>query len=80
MAVDSTGLVYLSDSSNYAIRRVDTSGIITTVTGNGSYGGSGNGGPASSAENGIPQGLTVDIYNSLYFADEGCDEVRKITF
>ena len=50
VAVDSAGNIYIADTSNNRIRKVNTSGVITTVAGNGTPGYSGDGGPATSAE------------------------------
>src|ERR1051326_3496461 len=49
IAADRSGNIFIADGSN-RVRRVSTSGIITTVAGNGSYGFSGDGGPATSAQ------------------------------
>jgi hypothetical protein len=59
IAVDSSGNVYISDSTGCRVRKVAPSGIITTVAGNGNYGYSGDGGSATSAEL-IPTGIAVD--------------------
>ena len=53
VAVDSAGNLYIADTGNHRIRKVDASGIITTVAGNGT-GYSGDGGPATSAELNYP--------------------------
>ena len=49
LAVDDVGNVYIADTANYRIRRVDPSGTIETIAGTGSYGGGGDGGPAAMA-------------------------------
>lgn len=49
VAVDAAGNLYLADSYNYRIRKVPPNGIITTIAGNGTYGGSGHGGLATAA-------------------------------
>ncbi len=77
VAADSAGNLYLSDSLNQRIRKVDTSGIITTVAGTGEQGYSGDGGPATSAKLALPQGLTVDGAGNLYFADNAT-HIRKV--
>jgi sugar lactone lactonase YvrE len=64
---DGTGDLYITDSMNYVVRKVDTNGIITTVAGNGSYGFSGIGGPATSASLGFVYGLALDPAGNVYF-------------
>jgi len=78
VAVDSTGNIYIADSYNHRIRKVDPSGIITTVAGNGSYGYSGDGGPATSAMLDYPGGVAVDPAGNLYIADTGNHCLRKV--
>ena len=60
VAVDSAGNIYIADYSNNRIRKVDTSGNISTVAGNGTPGYSGDGGAATSAELYYPFGVAVD--------------------
>jgi sugar lactone lactonase YvrE len=79
VAVDSSGNVYITEQSNQRIRKVDTSGIISTVAGNGKYGYSGDGGPATLAQLGSPNGLAVDAAGNLYIADSSNNRVRKVT-
>ena len=69
-------LFYISDTDNQRVRKVDASGTITTYAGNGSSGGSGSGGPASSASIGSPLGLLlahgnlyITTYNDIWTAD-----------
>ena len=74
---DAAGNVYIADSTNQRIRKIDTSGIINTVAGTGTQGYSGDGGPATSAKLALPQGLAVDSAGNLYFADNAT-RVRKV--
>jgi sugar lactone lactonase YvrE len=69
VAVDSAGNLYISDWLNQRIRKVDTSGIISTVAGTGIEGFSGDGGPATSAELNLPEDVAVDRSGNLYIAD-----------
>jgi sugar lactone lactonase YvrE len=78
VAVDSVGNVYLADFHNQRVRRVDTSGIITTVAGNGSYGFSGDGGPATSASLARPAWVAVDASDNLYIADLYNQRIRRV--
>ena len=78
VAVDGAGILYISDRTNHRIRKVDTSGVITTVAGTGEFGFGGDGGPAVSAQLRHPLGLTLDGSGNLYFADLGNDRIRKV--
>lgn len=68
---DAAGNWYIVDSENNRIRKVDaTTGIITTVAGNGTQGFSGDGGPATAAQVNRPNGIGIDRINGLlYIAD-----------
>ncbi|TEB14137.1 Serine/threonine-protein kinase PknD [Pelotomaculum sp. FP] len=76
--VDSAGNLYIADSSNYRVRKVDTSGIITTVAGTGTSGYSGDGGPATSAELRNINNVAVDTSGNLYIADSSNYRVRFV--
>ena len=78
VAVDGTGAVYFADSGNHRIRRVDPSGIITTIAGTGEPGFSGDGGPAVRAQLGGPSGVAVDGAGGVYFVDRNNDRVRRV--
>ncbi len=79
LAVDGAGNLFLSDSSNNRVRRVDAAtGSISTVAGNGTAGSSGDGGAASAAELNNPSGLVLDGAGDLYIADSGNNVVRRV--
>ncbi len=78
VAVDSAGNVYIADTNNNRIRKVNTSGIISTVAGTGAYGYSGDGGAATSAQLSNPQGVAVDSAGNIYIADFGNQRVRMV--
>lgn len=79
LALDPAGNLFLADSHNHRILRVDaTSGIMTTVAGTGSAGFSGDGAPASSASLALPQGITIDSTGNLLFADAENHRIRRI--
>jgi sugar lactone lactonase YvrE len=77
LAIDTQGNLYVSDISDNRIRRVDTSGHVTTLAGNGV--GSWADGPSNSAEFYIPRGVAVDALGHVYVADSGNSRVRRIT-
>ena len=79
MAVDAVGNLYIADRGNHRVRKVNPSGIITTVAGNGNRGFSGDGGPATSASLSYPSGLTLDASGNLFIADERNRRVRKVS-
>jgi len=78
VAVDSAGNLYITDSNNQRIRKV-SNGIITTVAGNGTFGFSGDGGPATSAQIATPSGIGVDAAGNLYIADALNNRIRKVS-
>ncbi len=76
LACDTLGNVFIADQGNHRIRQINTSGIISTIAGNGTSGITGNGGSATAAEFIYCSGIACDKNNNLYFIDFG--EVRKI--
>ena len=79
LAVDSAGNLYIPDTGNNRIRKVDTSGVITTIVGNGIAGFTGDGGPALSAGLNNPTDVALDTNGNLYIADTTDNRVRKVT-
>ena len=69
VTVDSTGNLYIADSSNSTIRRVDTAGVISTVAGNGTAGYTGDGSPATAYEFNGPTALAPGSGCSVYVSD-----------
>jgi sugar lactone lactonase YvrE len=78
VACDSFGNVYIADTYNNRLRRVDSTGLITTITGNGSGSGLGDGGPVSQAVVSVPSGMAFDSTGDLFFADTGANRVRRV--
>jgi hypothetical protein len=78
IASDASGNLYIADSSNHRIRKVDQNGIITTVAGTGIAGYSGDGGPALSAQLNGPYHIQVDASGNLYIVDYGNKRIRKV--
>ena len=77
--VDAAGNVLIADTEHDRVRRVDRSGIISTIAGNGTPGFSGDGGPANAAQVNRPTGLAFDGAGSLYIADFANNRIRRIT-
>jgi hypothetical protein len=78
VASDAFGNLFIGDYFNNCIRKVDSSGIITSVAGNGTGGYSGNGGAATNASLHNPENLVLDISGNLFFADTGNNCIRKV--
>ena len=81
LTIDASGNIYIADTGNYRIRKVDAvTGIISTVAGNGSEGFSGDGGLAINAQlgSGWWYGLAVDTHKNIYIADYKNDRIRKV--
>jgi len=76
--VDAEGNVFVADTYNRRVRKIDTDGIITTVAGNGSQSFSGDGGPATLAGLAKVSGVAVGPDGALYIADSAHDRVRKV--
>ena len=89
--VDALDNLYIVDARNQRLRKVDSSGIITTVAGNGKADFSGDGGPATEASlnfgsnfslgfdnQGSPK-VFVDALGNLYIADTGNHRIRKVS-
>jgi streptogramin lyase len=77
--VDTAGNVYIADSANHVIRRVDPSGTIVTVAGaGGATGDSGDGGPGTEARIQGPKGIVLDGAGGLLIADSGNDRVKRL--
>jgi len=78
VAVDAAGNVYIADSNNNRIRKIDKNGIITTFAGNGTAGFSGDGGLASAAELNQPHTVKFDSAGNMYISDTGNGRVRRV--
>ncbi|MCI5190579.1 MAG: hypothetical protein D3905_12505, partial [Candidatus Electrothrix sp. AS4_5] len=83
MAMDQEGNIFIADTGNDRIRKVDGNGIITTVAGNStnvydSAGYSGDNGPATEAKLNEPKGVAVDQIGNIFIADTGNRRIRKV--
>ena len=79
VAADAAGNVYIADTGNHRVRKIDPGGTISTVAGNGIARFSGDGGPATSASLFAPTGLGVDGGGNLYVVDTGNQRIRKVS-
>ena len=79
VAFGPTGDLYIAETGHHVIRKVDVTGIISTVVGTGNQGYAGDGGPALSADLNSPGGLALDSAGNLYFADTGNQRVREVS-
>ncbi len=78
VAVSSSGEVFISEFGGARIRKVDASGIITTVAGNGINGFSGDGGSATACQLSNPRDISVDFSGQIYICDFGNNRIRKV--
>ena len=80
VALDGAGNLFIADSGNNVIRKVTaTTGVITTIAGNGTSGYTGDGGAATGAELNEPFGVALDSSANLYIADSNNNVIRKVT-
>ena len=79
IAVDGSGNVFVADTANSRIRRISSTGTITTVAGNGAFGFGGDNGAATSATFNGPTGVAVDGAGNLFVADSSNNRIRKIS-
>ena len=78
VAVDDAGNIYIADTGNSRIRKVNSAGIITTIAGNGTFAFSGDGVPATSAELAGANGLALDGAGDLFIADANGNVSNRI--
>jgi sugar lactone lactonase YvrE len=79
IAVDGAGNLYIADTGNSCVRKVTPAGAVSILAGNGIFGYSGDGGPASSASLGAPWAVAVDNSGSVYIADTANQRVRQVS-
>jgi sugar lactone lactonase YvrE len=79
LAADAAGNLYIADRNNHRIRKVSSTGTITTIAGDGSAGFSGDGGPAASAQLNAPRGVAVDPSGNFYIADQNNHRIRAVS-
>jgi hypothetical protein len=79
VVADAAGNIYILDGGNSCVRKVNTSGIISTYAGTGTAGYGGDGGPATAAQMDLPAGIAIDGTGNLYIADVNNHRIRKIS-
>ncbi|HTB32153.1 MAG TPA: T9SS type A sorting domain-containing protein [Bacteroidia bacterium] len=79
VAIDNSGNLYIGDENNQRTRMINTSGIISTLAGNGIQSYSGDGGPATAAELNTPYGVSADNNGKVFIADLLNNRVRYVT-
>lgn len=75
---DISGNLYIADYLNNVVRKVNTSGIISTIAGTGMLGFSGDNATATSAELNMPSGVCADKHGNIYISDESNNRVRMV--
>ena len=78
IAFDNQGNLYIADSKNHVIRKIDNHAIITTLAGNNLPGYSGDNGPATHAQFNLPVQIAIDSQDNFYITDQNNHVIRKI--
>jgi sugar lactone lactonase YvrE len=79
VVVDGTGVIYVSDPVNFRIRRIDSSGNISTLIGQGYSTFRGDNAPAADSGMSTANSLALDAAGNLYFTDDGNQRIREVT-
>jgi hypothetical protein len=79
VAVDPSGNFFINDAANFALRKVDTNGVINTIAGGREVGYNVDSGPAAGADFNNPYGIVTDVNGNLYIADRENHIIRKIS-
>ena len=77
VAIDASGNVYVADIDNNKIRKISSSGVVTTLAGSGTSGSTDGAGMGASFS--MPRGVVVDASGTVYVADFGNKKIRKIS-
>ena len=79
VSVDGDGALHVADAGHHRVRAVRSDGRIETVAGNGTFGRAGDGGPATEAQLGDPQGLAIGRNGAVYIVDRAQNVVREVS-
>ena len=79
VAISPDGSLFIADTNNHRVRRIDHGGKIVTFAGSGRAAYGGDGGPATAADLNLPTGLAFDSSGNVYIADSGNNRVRKVS-
>src|SRR5262249_49165706 len=77
-AVDASGNLYVSDTDNHRVRKLDTAGTVTTIVGNGQSATLNDGRPSTDAALASPVSLALDRSGNLYILDQANQRIRQI--
>ena len=77
VGVDTSGNLYIADTENFRVRKVDSAGVITTIAGSGGAGCTGDGGPAIQASMGKVRAVVIHA-GQLVISNAGCDFIRSV--
>ena len=78
LAFGPDGALYIADSGNHCVRKVNADGKISTVAGTGVRGFGGDNGPASDAQLSSPSGVAIGPDGALYISDSGNNRIRRV--
>ena len=79
VALDAIGNIYVADTGNNRVRKIDANGWITTLAGAGVAGYSGDSGPANIATLNRPGGVAADTAGNVYISDTGNHAIRRVS-
>ena len=79
IVTDASGNIYYTEQLNHRVRKISTSGIVTTIVGTGTAGYTGDGGMANAATLNRPVGLVIDGGGNLYISEWMNHTIRKVT-
>jgi sugar lactone lactonase YvrE len=78
LSISNDGSILVADYGNHRIRKIDPSGLISTIAGMGEFGFSGDNGSANVAQLNFPQGVAIDRTGNVYIADTNNHRIRRV--